>query len=119
MAEGKEGRQTYTTNVYKTEVDNVSFLGNPHIDNIATTLIAMGNEIWTNRRRLYVMESLMKDKGVTTEMIEQYMPTEEEKTAWAAEREVMVERLWAHFARVDQFDFADDWDDSWGRGEGS
>ena len=33
MAEGKQGRKTYTTNVYKTSIDNVSFLGNPHVDN--------------------------------------------------------------------------------------
>ena len=119
MAEGNEGRKTYTTNVYKTSVDNVSFLGNPHIDNIATTLIAMGNEIWTNRKRTYVLESLLKEKGISADMIEQYVPTDEEKAAWQAEREVMVERLWAHFANTIEYDFADDWDDEWGRGEGS
>ena len=115
MAEGDKDRKTYATNFYKTDIDNVSFLGNPHIDNIATTLLAMGNEIWTNRKRMHVIESIMKDKGITAEMIEQYQPTEEEKATWAKEREVMVERLWSHFARVDKFDFADDWDDEWGR----
>jgi len=115
MAEGKQGRKTYTTNVYKTSIDNVSFLGNPHVDNIATTLLAMGNEIWSNRKRMYVMESLLKEKGISADVIEQYVPSEEEKAAWKAEREVMVERFYSHFARVDEYQFSSDWDDEWGR----
>ncbi|MFL2771430.1 MAG: hypothetical protein ACJZ9F_10505 [Rhodospirillaceae bacterium] len=108
MAESNAKRETYTTNFYKTDIDNVSFMGNPQIDNIATTLLAIGNELWTNRKRIHVLESLLKDKGVTAEMVENHRASEEEKAAWAKEREVLVERLYAHFARVDEYEFSSD-----------
>lgn len=111
MADGNGKHKTYATNFYKTDIDNVSFLGNPHIDNIATTLMAMGNELWTNRKRIHVLESVMRDKGVTADLIEQYVPTEEERARWAKEREVLVERLYAHFARVDEYEFSSEWKD--------
>ena len=111
MADGKTKRETYTTNFYKTDIDNVSFMGDTHIDNIATTLLAIGNELWTNRKRIHVLESVMKDKGVTADMIEQYQATDEEKAAWGKEREVLVERLYSHFARVDEFEFSSDFKD--------
>ena len=111
MADGNGKHKTYATNFYKTDIDSVSFLGNPHIDNIATTLMAMGNELWTNRKRIHVLESVMRDKGVTADLIEQYKPTDEERAAWAKEREVLVERLYSHFARVDEYEFSSEWKD--------
>ena len=102
-------RPTYATDFIRTDIDNVSFMGNAHIDNITTTLLAMGSEIWTNRRRLHVLVSLLEEKGVTSEMIEQHRPSDEQKVAWKDEREVIVERLWAHWAREgEQFSFGND-----------
>ena len=47
-----------------------------------TVVIALGAEIWSDRQRLRIVEKLMASKGkVTPEMVEQYMPTEEEKAA--------------------------------------
>ena len=103
-------RPTYATDFILTDIDNVSFLGNAYIDNIATTLIAMGNEMWTNRKRIHVLESLLEQKGVTTNaMMETYVATDEQTAAWQKEREVVVDRLWAHWARAGEvYTFADD-----------
>ncbi|MBT5239078.1 MAG: hypothetical protein HOL61_00660 [Rhodospirillaceae bacterium] len=110
--EKKDKRETYTTNFYKADIDKVSFLGSPHMDNVVTTLMAIGNELWTNRKRIHVLESVMAEKGVTSEMVEKYEPTEDQKAAWLKEREVLVERLYAHFARdADEYEFTSDWED--------
>jgi len=116
MAEEKAERREYTTNYYKTDIDKVSFLGSPHMDNVVTTLIAMGNEMWTNRKRVKVLESLLAEKGVSRDMVEQYVPSEEQEVAWKKEREVLVDRLYGHFARQDEFTFASDFESpTWGK----
>jgi hypothetical protein len=111
MAETAKGkRQEYTTDFIKADIGNVSFLGNVHIDNIMTALIAMGAEIWTDRRRIRVLESLLEKKGVTREMVEQYVPTSEEETAWKKEREVLVDRMYGQFARQGgEFNISSGW----------
>ena len=110
MAESKSKRAEYTTDFVKADIGNVSFLGNVHIDNIVTALIAMGAEIWTDRRRIRVLESLLTQKGVTRDMVEQYVPTAGEETAWKKEREVLVDRLYGQFARQgSEFNISSDW----------
>lgn len=84
----------------KSDVDAVSFLGNPHIDNLMTMVIAIGAEIWADRQRSRIMEHLLETKGkVTKSMIEQFVPTDELKEAWAAEREAMTKRIYGVMAR--------------------
>jgi|GEM_PF-1191131 len=84
----------------KADTDAAVFLGNPHIDNLMTIVIAMGAEIWADRQRSRIIEHLLSTKGkVTTEMIEQYVPTDEQKTAWAAERDAMTKRVYSVMAR--------------------
>lgn len=110
MAEPKSKRATYATDFIETDIDRVTFLGNAHIDNIVTTLIAMGNEIWTDRKRIRVLESLLAEKGVTAEMIEKYTPTTAQEKAWAKEREILVDRFWSHFSRnTGEFTLTSDW----------
>ena len=110
MADSKAKRAEYTTDFVKADIGNVSFLGNVHIDNIVTALIAMGAEIWTDRRRIRTLESLLAQKGVTTDMVEQYVPTAAEETAWKKEREVLVDRLYGQFARQGgEFNISSDW----------
>ncbi|MCB2106650.1 MAG: hypothetical protein KDE14_03065 [Rhodobacteraceae bacterium] len=106
MAETAKGkRQEYTTDFIEADIGKVSFLGNLHIDNIMTALIAMGAEIWTDRRRIRILESLLAKKGVNRDMVEQYVPTAEEEAAWKTEREVLVDRMFGQFARqTDEFD---------------
>ena len=101
MAETKKtDRPTYASDFIKGDTDQAVFLGNPHIDNLMTVVIALGAEIWSDRQRLRIVEKLMASKGkVTPEMVEQYVPSEEEKAAWQSEREAMVKRVYAVLSR--------------------
>lgn len=98
MADTK--RETYASDFIKGDTDQAVFLGNPHIDNLMTVVIALGAEIWSDRQRLRIVENLMATKGkVTSEMVEQYMPSEEEKAGWQKEREAMVKRVYSVLSR--------------------
>lgn len=88
------------TDFIKHDSDNMVLLGHPHIDNLIHMVIALGGEMWTGQQRVKIMETLLTKHGkVTTEMIEQYEPTEEEKATWAAERKAMVDRVYSVMAR--------------------
>ena len=85
-------RATHTTEFLKSDVDSVMFYDHPMIDNIVTSILALGSEIWANQRRMLVHERLLEEKGITREMVEAYMPTEEDVTQWEIERNGFVER---------------------------
>ncbi len=82
------------------DTDSAVFLGNPHIDNLMTVVIALGAEIWADRQRMKVVERLLETEGkATAEMIEAYTPTDAEKKAWENERMAMVERVYSVLSR--------------------
>lgn len=112
MADEPTDRKTYTTNVYKTDVEEVSFLGHPHIDNLAMAVVAIGAELWSTRKRLLVLESVIDSENLH-EKVERYVPSAEEDARWSAERKEMIERLYGHFTRTDQFEFLSDFDEAW------
>lgn len=82
------------------DTDAAVFLGNPHIDNLMSVVIALGAEIWADRQRMKVVERLLENEGkATAAMIEAYVPTDAEKEAWEAERMEMVERVYSVLSR--------------------
>lgn len=82
------------------DTDAAVFLGNPHIDNLMSVVIALGAEIWADRQRMKVVERLLETEGrATAAMIEAYVPTDAEKEAWEAERTEMVERVYSVLSR--------------------
>ena len=82
------------------DTDSAVFLGNPHIDNLVSVVIALGSEIWADRQRMHVVERLLESEGkATTAMIEAYVPSAAEKEAWEAERMAMVERVYNVLSR--------------------
>jgi hypothetical protein len=84
----------------KHDTDSAVFLGNPHLDNLMTVVIAIGAEIWADRQRLRVIERLLeRGAKVTPQAIEQYVPTDEERAAWQTEREAMVKRVYEVLSR--------------------
>ncbi len=99
MATLKTDRPTYTTDFIKSDTERAVFLGNPLFDNMMTALISLGSEVWTTRRRVKVLESLLADKGVTREMMESYMPTDAENAEWQKERDAFIERTFGALAR--------------------
>lgn len=83
-------RPTHTVNAIPSDVASSVFLGNPILDNLIGCMVAMNGEIWATKRRMKVLESLLAKKGVTQEMIEQYVPSAAETAEWEQERDRFV-----------------------------
>ncbi len=83
-------RPMHTSDFIVSDVEKAVFLGNPVLDNMFSSILAISSEIWANRRRTLVLERLLADKGVTREMIESYIPTPEEEAEWMAERDRFI-----------------------------
>ncbi len=77
-----------------------AFFDDPAIDNLLAVVLALGAELWVQRERLRVIEQLLAKQGsVTTEMIERYEPSDEERERTRVEREAFVERIYGVLAR--------------------
>ena len=77
-----------------------AFFDNPAIDNLIAVVLELGAELWVLRERQRITEQLLTTHGkVTTEMIEQHMPSPEEQARSKAERDEFVNRVYAAFAR--------------------
>ena len=107
----KTERPTYASDFFKSDNERVSFLGNPVLDNMMTALVAVCSEMWTNRRRMLVIERLLADKGITEDMIEGYMPSEEEEAAWDAERDRFISMAFEPLVRESDLPVDSDWQD--------
>ncbi len=100
MSEKVEKGRSKAAPFIPADTDAAIFLGNPHIDNLMSVVIALGAEIWADRQRIKVIERLMETEGMATaEMVESYVPTDAEKDAWEAERMEMVERVYSVLSR--------------------
>jgi hypothetical protein len=91
MAETKPTRPTYAAEAIPSDIKTGLFLGNPALDNVVSCVIAMGSEMWAIRRRMKVMEALLAQKGVTSDMIEGYVPTAAETAAWEKDRDRFID----------------------------
>ena len=107
----KTERPTYTSDYYPSDVENVSFLGNPILDNMMTSLVAVCSELWSNRRRTMVLEGLLAEKGITQEMIEGYRPSEDQEAAWHAERDRFISMVFEPMSREAVLPVDADWPD--------
>lgn len=84
----------------KGDSDNMVMLGHPMIDSLMQMVIALGGEVWSGQQRVRIIEKLLATEGkVTSEMIEQYVPTEEEAAQWQADRKAMVDRVYSVMSR--------------------
>jgi hypothetical protein len=84
-------RQTYTVEAIPTDIANGVLLGNSSVDKVVSCMIALGTELWATQRRLKVIEAVMAQKGITAQMIEQYVPSAEEAAAWERDRDRFVD----------------------------
>jgi len=84
----------------KGDSDNMVMLGHPMIDSLMQIVIALGAEMWSGQKRVKIIEQLLATEGkVTPQMIEQYVPSEEQQAEWANERKAMVERVYSVMSR--------------------
>lgn len=104
-------RPTYAREFLKSDVDKVAFYDHPMIDNIVTSILALGSEIWSNQRRTLVLERLLEEKGITRDMVESYMPTDQDVAEWQTERDRFVERALSPLMRVGDLPPSADWQD--------
>jgi hypothetical protein len=88
------------TDFIKGDFDNMVMLGDPMVDSLMQMVIALGAEVWSGQRRVKIIERLLATEGkVTPEMIEKYVPSDEDKALWDAERKAMVERVYSVMSR--------------------
>ena len=84
----------------KGDSDNMVMLGNPVVDSMLSMVIALGAEVWSGQQRVKIMEKLLTTHGrVTTQMVDNYVPTAEDAAIWAAERKAMVDRVYSALAQ--------------------
>jgi hypothetical protein len=100
MAKLTSDPTTFATDFFKADDEDAVMLGDPILDNMMTALISLGAEVWTNRRRVKVLERVLEDKGVTAQMIEAYMPTDDEASAWQTERDAFIRRTFGSLSRT-------------------
>lgn len=101
MADAKTERPDYAVEFVKGDWDKVTYTDNPHIDNLMDAIVGLGAEVWAIKRRNLVLEKFLdeKNRGLTAK-IEAYVPTDEEKVAWAAERDDFIGRVYNVLTRV-------------------
>jgi len=98
----KTNRETFAAPYVIADYDTAVFTSQegmaPTVDAIYTSVMALGANVWAIQRRLRIMEILMEKNGkVTREMVEQYLPTEEEKAMLQKERNALVDELYDPF----------------------
>ena len=64
-----------------------------------SSLIALGSEVWATKRRMNVLEALLEEKGVTEEMIQQYVPSEAQVVKWEAQRDQFIDLTYSPLLR--------------------
>jgi hypothetical protein len=102
-------RETYASPYVPADTPRALYLGNPHIDNLMTTVVALGAEVWSTRRRLMVIEEFLAEKGITEAMIEAYVPSPGKLAQMNAARDAFVARTMHHLAREADMPISTDW----------
>ncbi|NKB46139.1 MAG: hypothetical protein GKS03_17905 [Alphaproteobacteria bacterium] len=101
MADSKTQRKSYTADFIKSDTEQAVFLGNPLMDDMMTSIIALGAEVWANRRRTRTIELLFEKEGaITRDMVEAYVPTAEEEAQLRKERDAFIQITYGHIART-------------------
>ena len=76
------------------------YFDHPVLDHLVETVMQLGSELWTTRRRLELLEKVLADAGALPDnAVELYMPSAEETEEEAARRDAFVRRIYAGFAR--------------------
>ena len=95
----KTDRPGYASDFIPSDVEKGVFLGNPVLDNMMASMIALGTEVWSMRRRMKVLEAVLEEKGITNEMVEKYVPTAEQEAAWQKDRDRFIDLTYSPMLR--------------------
>ena len=66
------------------------FLGNPVLDNVMSSVIALGSEFWSLQRRMNIIES--------------FQPSKEETALWDIQRDRFIKRVYGFLQNVEPVD---------------
>ena len=81
-------------------MNDPQYFDHPVLDHLVETVMQLGSELWTTRRRLEVLEKALAEAGsLSKDAVELYMPSAEELKEEAARRDEFVRRVYAGFAR--------------------
>ena len=94
MSEEPKKRPTHTTAFLTYDVGRATFYDDPAIDAVVTTLVAMGSEVWSAQRRIKLLETVLTKQGISLDDVDSYKPTQEEETAWRAQRDEFIRRVY-------------------------
>lgn len=100
MASQKSKHETYTTDFLAYDIEKVDFFDHPAIDALVTSIVAMGSEVWSAQRRIKVLESVLTGQGISLDLVNQYQPTADEETAWRAQRDDFIKRVYGSLERT-------------------
>lgn len=101
MTEGAKNKATHRGDFITPQTEDV-FLNNVALDNVMSTVIALGSEFWALQKRMNVMETLLEENGsVSKEMVEAYRPTEEQAAAWEEQRDRFINRVYGFLQNTD------------------
>jgi hypothetical protein len=90
-----EIRKRQTTEFIQSTTRFHAFYEDPVIDNLLSTVLTLGSELWVNRRRQLVVEKILEEKGIISlDEIEAFDPDKNTMNAWAAHRDEFIERLY-------------------------
>ena len=75
-------------------------MGDPHVDNLTSTVIALGGEFWALQRRMNIVEELLQTHGVVTrDMIESFTASDPVEAAWQDQRDRFIKRVYGFLAK--------------------
>ena len=81
-------------------MNDPQYFDHPVLDHLVETVMQLGSELWTTRRRLEVLEKALAEVGtLPKDAVETYIPSAEELKEEAARRDEFVRRVYAGFAR--------------------
>ena len=93
-------RPGYAADYIATDAPRAVYLDNAHTDNLMIIAYALGAELWAERQRNRIVESLLEaNQPVTREAIEQYVPSDEQQAEWQTEQDAMIKRLFGVLSR--------------------
>ncbi|MDE0801468.1 MAG: hypothetical protein OSB02_12135 [Rhodospirillaceae bacterium] len=94
MTEGANTKETHRKDFVPSQTADV-FLKDAALDNVMSTVIALGSEFWALQKRMNVVEVLLEKNGsVSKDMIEAYRPTEGQGAAWEEQRDRFINRVY-------------------------
>ena len=95
----KQPRKAAAGDYVFADSDNISMFPDQIVDNLMHVVVALGAELWALRRRTMVLEKVLEKAGVSTQDIENFVPSDDDKALWEQERNIFIKRTFSGLER--------------------